>query len=36
MKHYEEPVLEIEKIEVADIITTSTPCEDWGGGCELG
>lgn len=29
-KLYENPTIEVEKLEVADVITGS--CEDWGGG----
>lgn len=33
MKKYEEPIVEVVKVDVADIITTSNPnpC-DWDGG----
>ena len=30
MKHYEEPKISVEEIEVVDVITTSG--DDWGGG----
>lgn len=33
MKFFEEPMLEMEELEVVDVITTSpTPCDDFGGG----
>ena len=34
MKFFSEPTIEIEKFEIADVITTSVtvPEEDWGGG----
>ena len=32
MKHYEEPMISVEEIEVVDVITTSPEGDDWGGG----
>lgn len=32
MKFFSEPTIEIEKFEIADVITTSVTEPDWGGG----